>query len=440
MNRPASTPVEDINEKGIKPTVENGKLTGVIINGEEKAIVSKPATDLLSALSDRHPHGEDRSNLVHDANETLNSLIDLGVVPVFTIPRQYIDIVLKEGLWPHQTDVKDLRLIAGTIGINPYLGTRTHESHADFPGNARFFAILKDGNKAKELAIQPRFTGTKNELMFRGVIATLRPIPLSELIIIDSKDMSVIYPANTDTPATKEPDLKDEDTQTRALEIANSANSVHRVDLDSVFANNYSPERLIGLLSNQFASEYDSQVDVSERYDLRTHTLMVLRQFEKYFSRELPQGIDKNFFRLVLALHDIGKPKAVKEGDKTLQHKYNGEIIADFLEKTGYSEQEIKLAAEIVSADPIGKLVKNKNINRSYDEIMAISARTGVSPLTIFATILVLYKSDASSYPSLASVFELESSGRLDFATDKIDLVYELEDMIRDSSGGDKAA
>lgn len=68
---------------------------------------------------------------------------------------------------------------------------------------------------------------------------------------------------------------------------------------------------------------YESKV---RHYLLERHTLLVMNQFEEYFATaELP--IQKNLFRLILALHDIGKPKAFAEGNKSRQHFHTKRIL-----------------------------------------------------------------------------------------------------------------
>ncbi len=65
-------------------------------------------------------------------------------------------------------------------------------------------------------------------------------------------------------------------------------------DLNEVFADQqFSPKKLILLLEKQYSDTYKQGVDVWEGYTLEQHTLMVMRQFEKYFGdKDLPSGIE----------------------------------------------------------------------------------------------------------------------------------------------------
>jgi hypothetical protein len=46
-------------------------------------------------------------------------------------------------------------------------------------------------------------------------------------------------------------------------------------------------------------------------YLLEEHTLLVIKQFQLYFSAFLPDA-EKSFMYLMLAFHDIGKPLSIK--------------------------------------------------------------------------------------------------------------------------------
>lgn len=100
--------------------------------------------------------------------------------------------------------------------------------------------------------------------------------------------------------------------------------SFGRKDLDTVLNQNpFKPEDLVGLFTKDWGLDYEADAGVWEGYTIRQHTLMVMGQFEKYFSHSsLPANMDRNLFRATLALHDIGKPEAIRMGGKHLQHEY----------------------------------------------------------------------------------------------------------------------
>ncbi|MDO8519515.1 MAG: alpha/beta fold hydrolase [Deltaproteobacteria bacterium] len=115
----------------------------------------------------------------------------------------------------------------------------------------------------------------------------------------------------------------------------------------------FSPRRLIDLLMQdpELKDLWPVVVVPQERFTLEEHTLLVLKQFERYFSRaEFPPPMDRGFFRLLLALHDIGKPKAVLEGDSHRHHAYTAEIIARTLPRMGYGDH-VQIALAMVESD-----------------------------------------------------------------------------------------
>lgn len=77
-------------------------------------------------------------------------------------------------------------------------------------------------------------------------------------------------------------------------------------------------------------------------YLLENHTIIVLNEFDKYFV-EAEIFIDRILFRLLLALHDIGKHKAFIEGNKDNQYKNTMIIINSVRQHLPFSEKDIDL-------------------------------------------------------------------------------------------------
>jgi len=187
---------------------------------------------------------------------------------------------------------------------------------------------------------------------------------------------------------------------------------ISREALNSIlYSQKFSTEKLIELLTNEFGYLYSEQIGVWEGYSLEEHTLMVLGQFEKYFShRQLPGNVDKGFFRLILALHDIAVPVAIQNGDKSGQFKFVVGMIEDFLKALNFSSQEINLAVSLVGADPIGTYIKVMTDNESdarvkywvtkesYDIVLGMAAHCSMSANTYFDLLLIYYMVDAGSY------------------------------------------
>ena len=128
--------------------------------------------------------------------------------------------------------------------------------------------------------------------------------------------------------------------------------SVSRTELDEVLGTpDYAPKSLISLFERDLSKEFNADSGVREQYSIKRHTLMVMSQFEKYFSRnDLPAGVSSNFFRVFLALHDIGKSEAInKTGDKRNQHRYTISVMSAVFSQLEFSDRETKIALALVS-------------------------------------------------------------------------------------------
>jgi len=104
-----------------------------------------------------------------------------------------------------------------------------------------------------------------------------------------------------------------------------------RAELDEILGSpDYTPKALVRLFERNLGKEFNADSGVWEKYSIKRHTLMVMGQFEKYFSKsDLPASISKRLFRAFLALHDIGKPDPIKKtGDRRNQHLYTIEIMS----------------------------------------------------------------------------------------------------------------
>jgi hypothetical protein len=213
--------------------------------------------------------------------------------------------------------------------------------------------------------------------------------------------------------------------------------------LDNIFCKKeYKPQLLIEKLEVRFPKLkefYKSGAGVLEGYSLKQHTLLVLSQFEKYYSnKSLPGGVDSGFFRVVLALHDIGKPDAIQSGGKHLQHEHTLRILVPILEKLGCCENEIRIATSLLSSDLIGSFIRNrsKDTPRKISE-MAVKAKL---PDSDFLDLLILfYKVDAGSYTedagglkSLDKLFVFDRVNKsIDFSSSIARRVAALETFIK---------
>ncbi|MBT6336285.1 HAD-IIB family hydrolase, partial [Candidatus Woesearchaeota archaeon] len=164
---------------------------------------------------------------------------------------------------------------------------------------------------------------------------------------------------------------------------------------------------------------YEADAGVSERISIEEHTQTVFDQFNSQQSLvrdnlELKDPIDsQTFMRVLIAVHDLGKPIAIAEGDKNLQYQYNAEIAREIMTMLGFKESQIILAVELLKDDTMGKLMKQEiTSTQAYETILDSSKKAGVSAETFFNLLTALYTSDASAYPYLKERLFEEKYGR----------------------------
>src|SRR3954471_15723770 len=113
--------------------------------------------------------------------------------------------------------------------------------------------------------------------------------------------------------------------------------STGREQLDQLLQESQGPQALMAFWRTRYPALYEADAGIREGYTVGQHTEMALGQFEKYFADEpLPAQADSNFFRNVIALHDVGVHRALAMGSKRLQHAYTRGIAKDILTELGY--------------------------------------------------------------------------------------------------------
>lgn len=217
--------------------------------------------------------------------------------------------------------------------------------------------------------------------------------------------------------------------------------SFGRKDLDKVLnEKQFNPNSLIGLFEKDYGSEYAASAGVWEGYTIKQHTLMVMGQYEKYFVHNpLPANMDRNLFRTTLALHDIGKPEAIKMGGKHLQHEYTEPKMNSILSQLEFSQQEKDMALAVATGDPIGNSLKTGDIEKSVEEIVQSARKANVPPEEFFDLLTVFYRCDAGSYTedaggkrSLDHLFEFDGEKReLRFAPHTNETIKRLRSKIQ---------
>lgn len=99
---------------------------------------------------------------------------------------------------------------------------------------------------------------------------------------------------------------------------------------------------------------WDKIVAPREGLTLEDHIRLVLGLYLNFlFHRPLPAPVSRDFFMLVLALHDIGKPIALARGDtsKASEHAHTLEILWDIFKVMGYDDWHFHMAAALVDSE-----------------------------------------------------------------------------------------
>ena len=144
-----------------------------------------------------------------------------------------------------------------------------------------------------------------------------------------------------------------------------------------------------------FKELYNSQV---RHYTIKAHTLNVINQFEKYFSNDFAE-IDIELFRMILLLHDIGKPIASKKGVKNNQGEETLKVLSEQKQFLDISDKDFLLFKSLLNNDSLGLYMQNKiTLDAAYKSIVY---QCNISKLEIklfFYLLSVYYQCDVASY------------------------------------------
>jgi len=204
-------------------------------------------------------------------------------------------------------------------------------------------------------------------------------------------------------------------------------------------ANTLEVRSLIRELSNLIPHCFDQDAGVEEGYSVGEHTGMVLTQFEKYFKNtSMPCGLRVAEVRLMLALHDTGKPKALYCGDKEQQYMWTQSILTQVLPFLGLAPRVSNLIKAVLKDDLLGMYVQKKiPTHEAAKSIVQRAEGVSVSPMELYALMELYYKVDAGSYTqdaggtsSLDFLFQFLEGQGIDFVPAIGDRIEELKAAI----------
>jgi hypothetical protein len=157
-----------------------------------------------------------------------------------------------------------------------------------------------------------------------------------------------------------------------------------------------------------------------ETYDVGVHTKRVGAEFEaqsRYADLEsIGQEHDLDLvslFKIVIALHDIGKSHTVSAGARLditgknatrHQHEATIPILVAVMKKLGYSAREIALSEALVERDLMGEIGKGElDLEEAVEELQAAAKKASMDAWSFYRLQKFFFVIDASSYENLRS-------------------------------------
>ncbi|MBK1699210.1 hypothetical protein [Rhodovibrio salinarum] len=173
-----------------------------------------------------------------------------------------------------------------------------------------------------------------------------------------------------------------------------------RHEVDALFRRRYTPPGLLAAVDRDLGPVLAQPAGVGQGYRLGEHVLMVLGLFDTYFAHRdlLPSPVDPDFMRLILLLHDIGKPAAIANGNKADQHDFNRVDAGHVLDRLLFPRAAVRRAQALVGRDPIGHLIKTGATLAAAESIRAGANEADLDPLAFLAWIELYFCCDAGSY------------------------------------------
>lgn len=183
-------------------------------------------------------------------------------------------------------------------------------------------------------------------------------------------------------------------------------------------------ERLVELFSREavLAQALASDAGVSERETILQHVRNI---YVRYLDQRTHYGLDAisaraglsldRLFHLLILVHDIGKPAAIKAGNKNLQHRFTWPIVKDLAAQLHMSDREILLLETLINYDFLGSLLQGSL--KAADVVNRLQKEAGWRNIALPDLIRIFqlfYIIDAGAYPRLErALMRRDTSGRI---------------------------
>lgn len=179
---------------------------------------------------------------------------------------------------------------------------------------------------------------------------------------------------------------------------------------------------------------FSQPVGGSDNFNLEEHTALVLKNYETYYSKNRNLFSDSQF-KVFLAFHDIGKPKAFLENMKFKQHEYSINIINSLSSELNMPNDLCKKIKVIIDGDPIGRYLDkryNISINASLEIAYSMANKLNLSIQEIWENLIVYYQCDAAGYYSLRNkIFLTDFNDQLIYSNEKQRLLFKEEEELK---------
>lgn len=175
-------------------------------------------------------------------------------------------------------------------------------------------------------------------------------------------------------------------------------------------------------LQPELAYWFEKPIGGPDNLNLEQHTRAVIDNYLTYFSGSQTFFATEKEYLLCLALHDIGKPSAVEEKNRKLQHIKSLEILDRNKGLFPFGEQSFKTMQIVIDADPIGMFLNPNEeftLDQACREINHMESKLEVPLNEFLQSLYIYYQCDAAGYESLKKrLFLLGEDGSLIMKSD----------------------
>jgi hypothetical protein len=136
---------------------------------------------------------------------------------------------------------------------------------------------------------------------------------------------------------------------------------------------------------------------------LRVYRLLA-DQF-RFFPMDIPapQGTSwRALFKVVVALHDIGKSVAMEMGNKRLHHLFSTHVTDSLMKQLGFPEPQRRMARSLMNHDLIADAIRQVgSVEDSIHGLELLARENGMTGADYFRVQAFFFTIDAASYTNV---------------------------------------